>query len=112
VFLRDADQPSSAIGAAKDNESMTSPRQHAHPNPGFRHFRYDATGLQGKRMRLTADLPTSDAGDIQDALVGLTDVICLDDTPSVMHDLRVHPVDKPDTVALVEFTQLALYDDQ
>jgi hypothetical protein len=112
AFLHVADQPSGALGAAKDNEPMTSPQQDAHPSPGFRHFRYDATGLQGKRMRLTDDLPTSDAGDIQDVLIGLTDVICLDDTPSVMHDLRVHPVDQPDTVALVEFTQLALYDDQ
>ena len=44
--------------------------------------------------------------------MGLTDVICLDDTPSVLHNLQVHPVGKPGTVALVEFSQLALYDDQ
>ncbi len=42
----------------------------------------------------------------------LRDVICLDDTPSVLHNLRVHPVRQPDTVALVAFDQLALYDDQ
>jgi hypothetical protein len=76
-----------------------------------RHFLYDATGLRGRRMRLTDDLPTSDAGRIQEALIGVTDVICLDDTPNVMHDLRVHPVDRPDVVAHVEFRQLAIYDD-
>ena len=80
--------------------------------PSVHHFRYDATGLRGKRMRLMDDLPTSDAGHPQRALIGRTDVICLDDTPSVMHNLRVHPVGQPDTVALVEFSQLALYDDQ
>jgi hypothetical protein len=58
------------------------------------------------------DLPTSDAGHPQEALIGLADVICLDDTPSVPHNLRVHPVDQPDTVALVGFDQLAIYDDQ
>jgi hypothetical protein len=80
--------------------------------PKVHHFRYDATGLRGKRMRLMDDFPTSDAGHPQEALIGLTDVICLDDTPSVLHNLQVHPVGQPDTVALVEFTQLALYDDQ
>ena len=80
--------------------------------PKVHHFRYDATGLHDKRMRLMDDFPSSDAGHPQEALTGLTDVICLDDTPSVMHSLRVHPVDQPDTVALVGFTQLALYDDQ
>ena len=112
AFLQFADQTSRVVGASEDNQPMTDAQQNAHPNPGFRHFSFEATGLRGKRMRLTDDLPTSDAGDIQDALVGLTDVICLDDTPSVMHDLRVHPVDHPDTVALVEFSQLALYDNQ
>jgi hypothetical protein len=76
-----------------------------------RHFRYDATGLRDKRTRLMDDLPTSDAGHIQEALISVTDVICLDDTPNVMHDLRVHPVDRPDVVAYVEFRQLAIYDD-
>jgi hypothetical protein len=76
-----------------------------------RHFRYDATGLRGKRMRVVSDLPTNDAGSVQDALVGVTDVVCLDDTPNVMHDLRVHPVGRPDMAARVEFRQLALYDD-
>jgi hypothetical protein len=80
--------------------------------PKVHHFRYDATGLRGKRMRLMDDLPTSDAGHPQEALIGLTDVICLDDTPSVLHNLHVHPVGQADTVALMGFTQLALYDDQ
>ena len=75
----------------------------------FRRFRYDANGLRGKRMRLLDDLPTSDAGHPQEALIGITDVICLDETPNVMHDLRVHPVGQPDIVARVEFRQLALY---
>jgi hypothetical protein len=91
--------------------TMTMPDQ-----PGFQpkvhHFRYDATGLRGKRTRLMDDLPTNDAGDPQEALIGLTDVICLDDTPNMLHSLRVHPVGQPDTVALVGFTQLALYDDE
>ena len=80
--------------------------------PKVRHFGYDATGLRGKRMRLMDDLPTSDAVWPQEALMGLTDAICLDDAPDVMHNLHVHPVGKPDTVGLVEFRQLALYDDQ
>jgi hypothetical protein len=80
--------------------------------PRVHHFRYDATGLRGKRMRLMDDLPTSDAGHPQEARIGLTDVNCLDDTPGVLHNLRVHPVGQPDTVALVGFDQLALYDDQ
>ena len=81
------------------------------PEANVRYFRYNATGLRGKRMRLMDDLPTSDAGWPQEVLIGLTDVICLDDTPDVMHDLRVHPVGQPDAVARVEFSQLALYDE-
>ncbi|WP_459958376.1 DUF7161 family protein [Mycobacterium avium] len=80
--------------------------------PAVHRFRYDATRLRGKRMRLLDDLPTSDAGHPQQALIGITDVICLDDTPDVMHDLRAHPVGQPEIVARVEFRQLALYDDQ
>lgn len=75
-------------------------------------FRYDTTGLRGKKMRLMDELPTSDAGWPQESLIGHTDVICLDDTPNVMHNLRVSPIGQPETVALVEITQLALYDDQ
>ena len=80
--------------------------------PKVRHFRYDATSLRGKRMRLMDDLPTSDAGRPQEALMGVTDVICPDDTPNVMHNLHVDPVGQPDTVAVVDFDQLALYDPQ
>jgi hypothetical protein len=112
AFLTIADHTPGGVGASEDNEAMTDAHQDAHPNPGFRHFRYDATGLQGKRMRLTDDLPTSDAGRPQEALIGVTDVICLDDTPSVLLNLRVHPVGHPETTGLVEYDQLALYDDQ
>ena len=77
----------------------------------LRRFSYDAAGLRGKTMRLMDEIPTSDAGHIQETLIGVTDVICLDDTPNVMHDLRVHPVGRPATVAHVEFRQLAIYDD-
>ncbi|HUB56357.1 MAG TPA: hypothetical protein VMB04_14465 [Mycobacterium sp.] len=82
------------------------------PEVNVRRFRFDATGLRGKRMRLMDDLPTSDAGRPQEVLIGVTDVICLDDTPDVMHDLRVHPIGQPDVVARVEFRQLALYDEE
>lgn len=81
-------------------------------DPQVQHFPYDATGLRGKRMRLMDDLPTSDAGHVQDALIGVADVICLDDTPNVMHDLTVHPVGRPEVVGRVEFRQLALYNEQ
>jgi hypothetical protein len=91
---------------------MTGAQQDSFPNSGFRQFRHDATGLRGKRMRLMDDLPTSDSDRPQEALIGLTDIICLDDTPSVLHNLRVDPVGQPDTAALVAFDQLALYDDQ
>ena len=89
---------------------MATPEQSG-SEPKVHHFQYDATGLRGKRMRLMDDLPTSDAGWPQEALTGVTDIICRDDTPNVMHDLRVHPVGQPETVARVEFRQLALYDD-
>jgi hypothetical protein len=77
----------------------------------LRRFPFDAAGLRGKAMRLMDEVPTSDAGHVQEALIGVTDVICLDDTPNVMHDLRVHPVGRPDAVAHVEFRQLAIYED-
>jgi hypothetical protein len=44
-------------------------------------------------------------------LIGVTDVIAVDDTPSVFLDVRVHPVGDPARTALVKFDQLALYDD-
>jgi hypothetical protein len=90
---------------------MEMSQQRGH-EPQLRHFRYDATGLRGKRMRLMDDLPTSDAGWPQETLIGVTDVICLDDTPNVLHDLCVHPIGRPDLVGRVEFRQLAVYNDR
>ncbi len=40
---------------------MATPDQRG-SEPKVHHFRYDATGLRGKRMRLMDDLPTSDSG--------------------------------------------------
>ena len=40
---------------------MTMPEQPG-AEPKVHRFRYDATGLRGKRMRLMDDFPTSDAG--------------------------------------------------
>jgi hypothetical protein len=37
-------------------------------------------------------------------------VTCIDDAPSTMHELRVHPVGDPDTVCRVRIDDLALYD--
>jgi hypothetical protein len=70
-----------------------------------RPFRYDATDLRGKRMRLTYA-----AGQPQEALLGASDVICIDDTPNTLHDLRVHPVGLPDVVFRVDASQLGIYD--
>jgi hypothetical protein len=78
----------------------------------FHQFRYDATGLRGKRLRLLTDMPTNDAGDPQDDLIGVTDVVAVDDTPGVFLSLRVHPVGEPNRTAIVAIDQLALYDDQ
>ena len=83
----------------------------AQGDPPFRRFRYDATGLRGKRLRLLTDMPTSDSGNPQDALIGVTDVIALDDTPGVFLDLRVHSLGDPARTGLVRFDQLALYGD-
>jgi hypothetical protein len=72
-----------------------------------RPFRHDATDLRGKRMRLTYD-----AGNPQEALLGANDVICIDDTPNTLRDLRVHPVGLPDVVFRVDARQLGIYDNQ
>jgi hypothetical protein len=77
------------------------------PEPRVRPFRHDATDLRGKRMRLTYD-----AGHPQEALLGVSDVICIDDTPNTLRDLRVHPVDLPDVVFRVDASQLGIYDNQ
>jgi hypothetical protein len=98
-------------GVLLDNGRIESAGRENRDEAGtFRRFRYDTAGLRGKRLRLLDDLPTSDAGHLQEALIGITEVICLDETPNVMHDLRVHPVGQPETVARVEFRQLALYE--
>jgi hypothetical protein len=111
AFLTAIKDTIGSIGADKQDQAIP-----AHDPPGgdarFHQFRYDTTGLRGRRLRLVTDLPTSDSGRPQEALIGLRDVICLDDTPSVLHNLRVHPVGQPGAVALVAFDQLALYDNQ
>ena len=79
-------------------------------DPGHDAARYPvrthATGLTGTRMRLTAD---PDITDRRPNPVSHTDVICLDDTPSAFHSLRVHPVEDPDRLTVVPITQLTLY---
>jgi len=77
------------------------------PEPRVRPFRHDATNLHGKRMRLTYD-----AGQPPEALLGASDVICIDDTPNTLRDLRVHPVGLPDVVFRVDASQLGIYDNQ
>jgi hypothetical protein len=77
------------------------------PEAEVRPFRYDATGLRGKRMRVMYD-----AGDLHEALLGARDVICIDDTPNTLHDLRVHPVGLPDVVFRVDANQLGIYGNQ
>ena len=77
------------------------------PEAHVRPFRYDATGLRGKRMRLIYD-----AGDLHDALLGAGDVICVDDAPGTLHDLRVHPVGRPDVMFRVDANQLGIYGNQ
>jgi len=70
-------------------------------------IRYAATGLRGKRMRLTYD-----AGHPQEALLAACDVICIDDTPNTLHDLRVYPAGLPDVVFRVDANQLGIYENQ
>ncbi|WP_155764257.1 DUF7161 family protein [Mycobacterium colombiense] len=95
----------------RNGESMTMSGRTA-DQPAVRHFRYDVTGLPGKRMRLLGELPTRDAGHPQEALIAITQVICFDDTPNVMRDLRLPPLGQPDMVARVGFRQLVLNEDQ
>ncbi len=85
---------------------MKNFQQRGH-EPDFRRFRHDATCLRGKRMRLTygEGLP-------QMSRAGAVDVICIDDTPNVLHDLRVHPIGRPEVVLRVDFRQLELHPDQ
>lgn len=80
------------------------------PAPTFHPFRFDATGLRGKTLRLLTDLPTNDAGFPQDLPLGITEVIAVDDTPNINLSVRVHPPDDPAQIVFVAFEQLALYD--
>ena len=77
---------------------------------GWHQFGYNATGLRGKRMRVMTDLPTNDAGDPQQELLGHTDVISLDDAPSVLHSLRV-PRGPTRNHRRRRLRSLAVYDD-
>jgi hypothetical protein len=43
---------------------MTRADQESDCKPSCRQFPYDATGLQGKPMRLMGELPTGDAGPV------------------------------------------------
>jgi hypothetical protein len=79
--------------------------------PAFRRFRFDATGLAGRRMRILVEHPEDDAGRDSDLPPGTTDVIAIDDTPSVFLELRVHPVDLPERIAHVRFDERGLYDE-
>ena len=87
-----------------------SPTGSDHPDRPVHLVRYDSSGLTGRRLRLMTDLPTSDAGHLQAALLGKTEVISLDDTPNAIHNLRVRPLDS-DAVAIVCIDQLAYADE-
>ncbi|MCV7050130.1 hypothetical protein H7H82_05860 [Mycobacterium heidelbergense] len=78
----------------------------------FRRFRYDITGLTGRRLRLLTDLPTDDAGVPQDLPEGITEVVSTEDEVGPNLSVRVHPLDDPTQIAYVAFDQLAVYDDE
>lgn len=78
----------------------------------FHRFRYDTTGLSGRRLRLLTDMPTDDAGVPQDLPVGITEVISTEDEVGPNLSVRVHPLNDPTQIAYVAFDQLAIYDDQ
>ncbi|CAN5315181.1 hypothetical protein BH09ACT8_BH09ACT8_66570 [soil metagenome] len=80
------------------------------PTP-WRRFPFDTVGLAGTTLHLLTAMPTDGVVPV-DLPDDTTDVISLDDTPSVFLCLRVHPVADPDTVALVRYEQLALHDHQ
>lgn len=102
--------PDTAVVVPAGNNWVMTDADHA-PDQGstFRHFRYDATGLAGRRMRVVAEYPEDDSGRDSDLPPGTKDVIAVDDTPSVFLEMRVHPVDMPERLASVRFDQLALY---
>jgi hypothetical protein len=93
-----------------DNQGMA---QNRGDDRTFHRFRYDTTGLHGKRLRVLTDMPTNDAGWPQDQLPkGITEVIAIDNEPNVNLSVRVHPPQNPNCVAFVAFDQLAIYDEQ
>lgn len=96
----------------RDNQGMSRSDHVSGPKGQFRQFRYDTTGLRGKKLRLLAAYPTDDAGIDADLPAGVTDVIAVDDTPNVTLSVQVHPVDDPTRTAFVAFDQLALYTDE
>ena len=91
---------------------MTHAEQVPDRVPALGPFRYDATGLAGRRMRVVAEYPEDDSGRDSDLPPGTTDVIAVDDTPSIFLEMRVHPVDMPERIAFVRFNELALYVDE
>jgi hypothetical protein len=91
---------------------MVSTGRDSDLEPTFQPFRYDATGLAGRRMRVVVDHPEHDSGRDSDLPPGTTDVVAIDDTPSVFLEMRVHPVNNPEQVAFIRFDQLALYVDK
>lgn len=101
-----------AMRAAKtflrDNVAMARDRD---DDRTFHQFRYDTSGLRGRRLRVLLDIPTNDAGWPQGLPKGITDVIAIDDEPNVNLSVRVLLPDDPDCVAFVAFDQLALYDE-
>jgi hypothetical protein len=90
---------------------MVSTGAGSNQEPTFQPFRYDATGLAGRQMRVVVDRPEDDSGRDSDLPPGTTDVVAIDDTPSVFLEMRVHPIDRPEQIAFIRFDQLALYPD-
>lgn len=72
----------------------------------------EAGGLMGRRLRILTETPTNRAGDPQDRLLGITDVIATEDGVAAQdHTVRVHPVGHPAALGEVRYEHLALYDD-
>lgn len=93
------------------NNSKKSVKMSDMQTQAYHHFRFDAEGLAGRRMRVVAEYPEDDSGRDSDLPPGTRDVIAVDDTPSVFLEMRVHPMDDPERVAFVRFDQLALYEE-
>ena len=72
----------------------------------------EASGLMGRRLRILTETPTTRAGAPQPRLLGVTDVIAVEDGVAAQdHTVRVHPVGHPAALGEVRYEQLALYDD-